>query len=430
MNAHFHTVVVSGSRTFDVTKPDGHTFRYPNARKAAGQWLGGELKRLKAEYGDRLRIMQGGAHGPDTWARKWAEREGVEVVTMRPDYGGAKNKKLAPLERNTRQAEEGDECLAVWDGGSRGTGHQIKEFERLKKPVAVRVFDPDQLDGKMPSPPPSKEEPVNDYQDAQYEDEDEQQSPAGRGDQDEPEPKMTSEQTALARQQHREYLQSVPLDGLNNLDQAMTVAKTLCRSRLVPKAIQDDPADTLLTIWYGREYGLSPVLATQKLFVTPDGKVGMLADTMHGLVLKSGLCEYFALLEASDEAATFVTKRKGGKNEQKFTFTFDMAAKQGLTKKGHSRGKKNNWDKMPMQMLIARAKAALARLAYPDVVGGLYTYEELMDERQAEVVDLGVVSAKKAAKEEGQKPKDLAVDTTSKAAGVAPQDAEWDLDSL
>jgi hypothetical protein len=42
------------------------------------------------------------------------------------------------------------------------------------------------------------------------------------------------------------------------------------------------------------------------------------------------------------------------------------------------------WETHPRAMCMARAKSALCRLVYPDVVGGLYTPEELREIREIE----------------------------------------------
>jgi hypothetical protein len=55
-----------------------------------------------------------------------------------------------------------------------------------------------------------------------------------------------------------------------------------------------------------------------------------------------------------------------------------MAQRAGLTGKGP-------WQQYPAAMLRARASAELCRLVWPDVVGGLYTPDEMGDARDVRV---------------------------------------------
>jgi hypothetical protein len=97
---------------------------------------------------------------------------------------------------------------------------------------------------------------------------------------------------------------------------------------------------------------------------------------MVALVLKSGLAEYFDPLEFDLQHAVFETLRKGGRKPITLTYTIEHARLAGLVKKD------SGWEKRPEEMLIARCKSRLARLVYPDIVGGLYTPEELHEARE------------------------------------------------
>ena len=127
----------------------------------------------------------------------------------------------------------------------------------------------------------------------------------------------------------------------------------------------------------GRELGMPAMAALRSVHVI-EGKHSLSADLMVALVLKSGLAEYFQLLESTDLECTFTTKRKGNLHQQVLSYTLEQAKQAGLLQPTRS-GKPNNWTKIPRQMLRARAKSELARLEYPDLLAGLYTPEELRD---------------------------------------------------
>ena len=137
------------------------------------------------------------------------------------------------------------------------------------------------------------------------------------------------------------------------------------------------PQAVLGTILLGRELGI-PAMASLRTVHIIDNKHSLSADLMVGLVLKSGLAEYFQLVDSTDHECTWETKRKGAPRPQKLNYTIEQAKQAGLLAPTRS-GKPSNWQKIPKQMLRARAKSELARLEYPDLLAGLYTPEELRD---------------------------------------------------
>ena len=123
------------------------------------------------------------------------------------------------------------------------------------------------------------------------------------------------------------------------------------------------PQAVLSTVLVGRELGI-PAMASLRSIHIIDGKHSLSADLMVALVLKSGMAEYFQLVESTDKACTFETKRKGAPQPQRLSYTIEQAKQAGLLAPTRS-GKPSNWQKMPKQMLRARAKSELARLEYP-----------------------------------------------------------------
>ncbi len=80
-------------------------------------------------------IVSGGAKGVDTLAREFAEKNGLPLTEILPDY--ARYKRAAPLKRNEEIARYADEVLAFWDGCSKGTAHTIQAFRKQNKKVTV-----------------------------------------------------------------------------------------------------------------------------------------------------------------------------------------------------------------------------------------------------------------------------------------------------
>lgn len=153
-----------------------------------------------------------------------------------------------------------------------------------------------------------------------------------------------------------------------NIEEALKLAGTLAESGLVPSALRGKPSDVLVVMMKGRELGLGAMAALGSIHVI-EGKATLSADLIVGLLLKSGKCDYFTLVESSAVKATYRTKRKDSQHETMLTFTIEDAKQAGLLGKA-------NWKNYPAQMLRARCSADLAREVFPDVAAGLYDDDE------------------------------------------------------
>src|SRR5258708_1084447 len=113
-----------------------------------------------------------------------------------------------------------------------------------------------------------------------------------------------------------------------SMDQALALSEKLSRSALVPAPFRAHPPDLSIMLPTTPHVGLGPMQRLRGLFVI-NGKVGMAADLMVALCVSKPQCEYFTLTESTQERATYVAKRKGGK-EQTLTFTMEQATIAGL----------------------------------------------------------------------------------------------------
>ena len=153
------------------------------------------------------------------------------------------------------------------------------------------------------------------------------------------------------------------------LVEVSNLAEILAKSTLLPKGLHGKVPDVVVQILAGQELGLSPMAAIRGIHLI-EGKPVLSADTMVALVLRSGLAEYFACTEDTDRSVTYETKRKGSPVAQKLSWTVDDTKRAGLQAK-------DNWRTFPRAMMKARAKAALARDVYPDVLAGCYDPDEI-----------------------------------------------------
>lgn len=155
-----------------------------------------------------------------------------------------------------------------------------------------------------------------------------------------------------------------------NLEEVRTLSATIAKSSLLPDALRGKEADVLVSIMAGQELGLSPMAALRGVHVVK-GKPVLAADTMVGVVLGSGLADYFTCIAETATSVTYETKRRGAPQPQQCTWTMEDAKRAGLDG--------DNWRKYPRAMLKARCKAMLARDCYPDVLAGCYEEGEGAD---------------------------------------------------
>jgi len=154
------------------------------------------------------------------------------------------------------------------------------------------------------------------------------------------------------------------------VDEVRSLAAMFSKSSLLPPDLRGKEADVFVSIMAGQELGLPPMAALRGVHVVK-GKPVLAADSMVGVVLGSGLAEYFSCIDESATSVTYETKRKGSPHPQRCTWGLEDAKRAGLDGE--------NWRKYPRAMLKARCKAMLARDVYPDVLAGCYDEDEARD---------------------------------------------------
>lgn len=139
-------------------------------------------------------------------------------------------------------------------------------------------------------------------------------------------------------------------------------------------------------IMMGRTLGVPAATILRNTYVVK-GKLSLSAQFQIGLVLKSGKADFFKCVESTANKAVWRTHRRGDPDPQATVceWTIDDAEKAGLIRQNQ-----DTWGKYPKQLLRWRAGLDLCRMVYPDLVGGLYSPDELGAEPAA--VDLGRVA--------------------------------------
>lgn len=118
----------------------------------------------------------------------------------------------------------------------------------------------------------------------------------------------------------------------------------------------------------GYELGIAPMAAIRTIYAV-NGVPTCSGEAMLALIRKSGL---LSKLEVSgdDKSCSVTMGRKDTGEEMTFTFTIEKAQRAGLVGK-------QVWKAYPDKMLKWRAISEGAKFLFSDVIGGLYTVEEI-----------------------------------------------------
>lgn len=199
-------------------------------------------------------------------------------------------------------------------------------------------------------------------------------------------------------------------DGLPDwvalLEPVARLAHGIASTDFVPSGVRGRPGAVAAAILYGHELGLGPMVSLAGIDIV-DGRPQPSSEMMRSLILRRG--HRLLVTEATGVKATVVGRRVDTGDSLTITWTLDMAEKAGLAGK-------DNWRKYPRAMLVARASADVARMLFPDVIGGLTLPDDA--DQVAVAQDGGDVAAQQALA-----PAQPATRTRTRRPAGAPADA-------
>jgi hypothetical protein len=159
-------------------------------------------------------------------------------------------------------------------------------------------------------------------------------------------------------------------------------ADIFLKSGLLPSHIKSAEQAVVIML-KGRELGLPALYALATIGVI-NGKPVVAAEVMASLVYRHHGDEALRIVQSNERVCTVEYRRRGWTESQSYTFSIEDAMRAGLLGS-------QVWQKYPAAMLRARCISAVARMAFPDVISGVYTPEELGGNVQ--VIDDQVVPA-------------------------------------
>jgi hypothetical protein len=149
------------------------------------------------------------------------------------------------------------------------------------------------------------------------------------------------------------------------------IAADICATSFAPAAYRGKPAEATAAILAGAELGFDP-MASLRAFDSIQGVPAPKAITLRAVVQGAG--HKLVIDESTPERAVVRGLRKGETEWQTSTWDIDRARRLDLLKK-------DQWQKQPQAMLVARATAEVCRWIASDAVMGMpYAAEEIADE--------------------------------------------------
>jgi hypothetical protein len=188
---------------------------------------------------------------------------------------------------------------------------------------------------------------------------------------------MSASETALARRDRGAVAYGSRGIEIQTLDDAWRLAEAFHQSGLCPASFKT-PQAVLVAFQAGAELGLTPFSSLQLLTVI-SGKVVIGGDGALALVKGSPVCEYVKPVRyegtpGTDDYAAIVESKRAGDTEPYITrFSIADAKKAGLW------AKPGPWQQYGPRMLYYRALGFNLRDAFPDVLRGIKTAEEIRD---------------------------------------------------
>jgi hypothetical protein len=192
---------------------------------------------------------------------------------------------------------------------------------------------------------------------------------------------IAAESQAVAIRDERDHayqpVHALPSPG--EWEATMTMARTIASTPFVPPGYRGQPEAVVAGILYGREIGLGPMQALQKIHMI-DGRPSMSADLMLGQMRRGGL----VILESvsTNERAWIRAKRTdtGEVGEVEWTIEEARLIRTKERNREITLAEKGTWLAYPADMLWARCVGRLARHLGSDLLGGMvYSSEEIAD---------------------------------------------------
>lgn len=148
------------------------------------------------------------------------------------------------------------------------------------------------------------------------------------------------------------------------------LAEMIHSTEFVPASLRSAPK-VAAAILYGRELGLPPMTALGSVNVI-QGRASLYSETMRALIQAAG--HELRVTEMTADRCVVKGRRMGEDEWVTCSYTMGEAQRSGDAQKNP------NYKTRPAEMLLARASSRLAKMHFADVIKGLASTEEVIDE--------------------------------------------------
>lgn len=145
-------------------------------------------------------------------------------------------------------------------------------------------------------------------------------------------------------------------------------AGILVKTGFLPEAIRT-PEQAIAIMLKGRELNVPAMYALSNIVVIK-GKPVANSELMLALIYRDHGDNAIRFTQSDEKVCTIAYRRQSWAEPEMFSFSMEDAKQAGLLSN-------QTWQKYPKAMLRARCISAVARMAFADTIGGLYTPEEL-----------------------------------------------------
>ena len=177
------------------------------------------------------------------------------------------------------------------------------------------------------------------------------------------------------------------------LQDVANLASKIADTDFVPSAYKGNTAAVAASILYGRELGLPPMTALTAIDPIK-GTPSLSAEAMRALIIGAG--HKLRYVESTATRCIMEGRRRDEEAWTRVAYTMDEAKSSG------DASKNPQYRSRPAEMMVARCTTRLARMVFPDCIGGFSSPEEVW--AVAEVVAEPVSATVTIAREIEQKP--------------------------
>lgn len=159
-----------------------------------------------------------------------------------------------------------------------------------------------------------------------------------------------------------------------NFEEAMTIAKMLAGSKLVPQQYQGHPEDVLIACSWGESLGLKPLSALNAIAVV-NGRPQLFGDALKALIMKHGTIEE---QWDNEHGIWTMTAHRKGFPDVTWSYGYNDAIAAGHVSYnpqsntfGLGARKSEAWVKYTKRMCQLKCRNFVIRDAFPDVIQGI-----------------------------------------------------------